>query len=1252
MFTSSVLLVAMVAAPGAAADKYTEAFQQAEKLAAADQFGEAEPLYQSALATDDRFLKRQVYTRLMTLYVRSGRPDKAIQLATPFRKWLKEVGDTESVAGLELLVGQCQLDLGYNETAEKHLIAALDARPPLTSERMLEALRLRAEVAIQMRSPKQKAHWETLEKAAAEVLKQAEKANDSALRIAAGRYLAEALFRRGDIDGALAALAPFPELHDKLLDPLGRRETQRQRAKLLAAKGRYSDASALFKEALAIHRKQQPKRRLIAGDILAEWSGAALAAGKLTEGAQLRDEAVIEYKAALDSPSDNPDAGGPLTAFVRLQLLTRSARQFRQALDINRTAGDRWSGDPLLDGRLKSDRGGLELMTSAYQTARKLLRQSLTDLDAADPPNLRMLPKVLVNLATAELGCDSPERADELLRRCSDLYRRHKLPADAVRVECDYLLGVSAAQRGDFAGAMKHFRAGLALCEIVGTSSDPVRFNLWLNIALIHKEQGDAVAAQESLKKASAVLALFTEPDDLSAALIDAVRIDLYLAQGQITPAATLVSTLESACAKHGQKGGYLWSTARHVRALELLARKDIPGAEAIWVELADTQRKEGNVLLARTLNFLGICAELRGNADDARKRFEEANDFQTNHPRCPPVTRAITLWRLAVLTDKAGRKDEAKKLLLQVFEVADRARINTFGEAAQRAQFFAQFAPAFELLALWYARDGDGEGVLRVIVRSRSRTLLDQMLTAGVDPRDQLTGDLRTKLLLREANARRAISRLRSQAMLIAPDQMNDPAAKKLLAELEAAQKEFADTWREIANADPLTRVLTDPAFAETSLAQVRKEVHTSGGVLLTYMIGRDESLAVLSTDPTRPPQVFRLTLPRPISESIGDIPAGDAVASTGLRGVVIKSNVKQPERPAPIGGALVPLSDVVVARLVNHYLRQIADPSFNPTRGIAIVSKNPSAGPKPATAELLGDVILPPALLTKIRESKAKRLVLIPDGALHKLPFEALLLSNKPAPKYALDELPPICYAPSIPVLAVVLKRERFPDAEPSLLTVGDPAYPEVAMGTSPGGALPRLPFTATESRKVRQFFPIDRITALERADATEAKFVAALRGKRFVHLAAHGFADDAFGNAFAAVALAPGRGSATPDDDGFLTLHEISRLKLTGCELTVLSACVTNVGPQRPLEAGVTLAGAFFSAGSRGVMASCWSVDDKATAELMGEVFGAIRPANGKPVSAPEALKRARLAVRSKPGWEAPFYWAPFVYLGPPD
>ncbi|MDY3551181.1 CHAT domain-containing protein [Gemmata sp. JC717] len=1245
MLPTVVLLVAAQPAP-------VEAFRKAERLAAEDRFGDAEPLYRAALATDDRFLKRQAYNRLMSLYVRSGRPDQALRIGEAFRAWLKTVGDPDGSGALELLTAQCHLDLGYPDAAEAHVNAALGAKPPLASPLMLDALRVRCETAALKRDGSEARRWAELERAAAEALKVAERTHAAAGRVAAARVLAEALAKRGDRAAALAALDGLPDLHDQLADPAGRRDTQLQRAKLLAARGQFAGAEPLFAEALALHQKAQPEQRVTAGDVLAEWAAAAVAAGKPADAAKLRDRAAAEYKAALGATAD---AGGALAAFVRLQALTRSAKQFAQALDAARQADARWSGDTLLHARLKSDRGTLELMAAAYPAARKLLTAALADLETAQPVNLRVLPKVLVNLAAAQLGCDAPEDAEGALKRCAELYRKHKLPPDALRVEADYLFGVAASRRGDFAGAIGCFRDGLARCDLVGADAEATRFNLWLNSALIQKEQGDVAAAGAALARAAEVLGRLGERDDLSGVLIDAVRADLYLSQGQVKSAAALVPALEAAGTRGGRQSEYLWAAARHIRALDALTRKDLVTAEAVWNELAAAQRATGDVLLARTLNFLGVCAELRGADADALKRFAESRAFQAGRPRCPPATCAITLWRLAVLTDKAGKPHEAKKLLGEVFDIADRARLSTFGEAAQRAQFFVQFAPMFELLAAWCARDGDGEGLLRVVTRSRSRTLLDQMLAAGVDPRDRLPADTRKELLEREAGARRTVSRLRSRAMLFTPEQADEPEAKQLAAELEAAQKQYADAWREIANADPMTRVLTDPAFAEQALAQVRKEAHRAGGALLTYMVGRDASFAVLSTDPAAAPQVFRLGVAQAVAADVGEPPAGELVARAGFRGVAVRAVAPQPERPLAAPAEAVALTDAVAARLVNHYLRQIADPSFNPTRGIALVSRTAGQGTRAIAAEGIGDAVLPAALREKIRASGAKRLVLVPDGALHKLPFEALLLSAPGGPRYALDELPPVCYAPSIGALAVVLSRPRATDATASLLTVGDPAYPEAGEGTkrSSGGQLPRLPYTATESRKVRQHFPADKVVALERDGATEQNVVAAMPGKRFVHLAAHGFADEAFGNAFAAVALTPPpRGSEEPGNDGFLTLHEISRLKLTGCELTVLSACVTNVGPQRPLEAGVTLAGAFLGAGSRGVMASCWSVDDRATAEMMSGFFGAIRAGGGKGTAYPEALRDARLAVKRTPGWEAPFFWAPFVYVGPPD
>jgi CHAT domain-containing protein len=373
-------------------------------------------------------------------------------------------------------------------------------------------------------------------------------------------------------------------------------------------------------------------------------------------------------------------------------------------------------------------------------------------------------------------------------------------------------------------------------------------------------------------------------------------------------------------------------------------------------------------------------------------------------------------------------------------------------------------------------------------------------------------------------------------------------------------------------------------------------------------------------------------------------------------------------PAEPAApgTGAPVVPLSLAASRALVEHYRRQVADREFRTARGIVVKSRDPAL-PLPAQRpELLGDILLPAAVRARLRTLRPECLIVIPDGPLHKLPLEALPIEAGDKPRYLLDELPPTVYAPSATILTLLAERRGRDDSQPlSLLTVSDPQYSQKG-GRAPEDArsdeqlrllelvraLPPLPGTAAESAAVRRHFDAGRVKELRGALATKAEVLAHLPGRHIVHLAAHGFVDERFGNLFGALALTPGRGP-TPDD-GFLSLHEINQLPLQQCELAVLSACVTNVGPQRPLEAGVTLANGFLAAGARRVVASQWSVDDDATAVLMETYFAEVTRAAkaGERVSYAGALHRARLEVRGRPGWSAPFYWAPFVLLGPPE
>src|SRR5262249_41875929 len=104
------------------------------------------------------------------------------------------------------------------------------------------------------------------------------------------------------------------------------------------------------------------------------------------------------------------------------------------------------------------------------------------------------------------------------------------------------------------------------------------------------------------------------------------------------------------------------------------------------------------------------------------------------------------------------------------------------------------------------------------------------------------------------------------------------------------------------------------------------------------------------------------------------------------------------------------------------------------------------------------------------------------------------------------------------------------------------------------------------------------------------------------RVVHLACHGLTDQTHGNLFGALALTPGNGAQNAADDGFLTLAEIYGLNMKGCELAILSACETNLGPQQQGEGVFALSRGFLVAGARRVVASNWIVDDKSSASLV--------------------------------------------------
>jgi CHAT domain-containing protein len=280
-----------------------------------------------------------------------------------------------------------------------------------------------------------------------------------------------------------------------------------------------------------------------------------------------------------------------------------------------------------------------------------------------------------------------------------------------------------------------------------------------------------------------------------------------------------------------------------------------------------------------------------------------------------------------------------------------------------------------------------------------------------------------------------------------------------------------------------------------------------------------------------------------------------------------------------------------------------------------------------------LLADAIrqLPPQI---------ERLIIVPDGPLHHLPFDALRAERGGPPLAARYE---IVVAPSA-TLGRHWRERPAHAATQRTLTFADPVLSAGNAGTAAtrsatlerGLRLGRLPYARQESRSIEQHLGL--VDTLVGARASEKALKDSdLRRYDILHFAAHAIADETRPER-SAVLLAPG--AAT--EDGLLQTREISSLDLTD-RTVVLSACQTAAGVVLSGEGVLSLARAFFTAGADTVIGSRWPIRDEDAAALFDGFYRHV----GQGASLSEALKRAKAdAIDGKRPARA---WASLVLMG---
>ncbi len=289
------------------------------------------------------------------------------------------------------------------------------------------------------------------------------------------------------------------------------------------------------------------------------------------------------------------------------------------------------------------------------------------------------------------------------------------------------------------------------------------------------------------------------------------------------------------------------------------------------------------------------------------------------------------------------------------------------------------------------------------------------------------------------------------------------------------------------------------------------------------------------------------------------------------------------------------------------------------------------------------------------------SQRLLIVPDGALHRLPFSCLIRESERAPRgeQYLIEWKSLFSVVSARFYADLKSEPRSPIHRYSrLVAFGDAEY-GVAMTdgplpsplTSPGRiggerhGRQALPGSGREVRAIAGYFDNHRLFLGK--DATKDNLWDLEAGVDILHLSTHGqrFPE---GTRQAALFLSPRRqgGDAIPDS-GRLEVGEIVAGHVPPARLVVLSACDSALGPDRDDGASLGLGWAFLANGARSVVTSLWRIDDHRTADLMDRFYASL--AAGE--SPADALRSAQLDLIQGYGDDAsaPPFWAAFQVQG---
>jgi len=870
-------------------------------------------------------------------------------------------------------------------------------------------------------------------------------------------------------------------------------------------------------------------------------------------------------------------------------------------------------------------------LVSGEQWGRLLWMQGrLEEALALAPRSLALADSLGLPLATinAHYGLGSTAEHLERVVRQADT---RGVPIWAA--EAQLTLSIIARWRQDIDGALELRRSALVGFRQAGHRLGQV--DCHQRIAAMHQIRGELTPALRHLEEASALTEGGGNPRLSGYILLSSGSIRYLVGEfehaGEIFREAHRVAEEAGAAdlvaGSLVNLGLVLIEQGAHAEALEKL--------EAALDVCRREEERRGEI---RTLNNIGLCLSRMEDYAGAVERLERAAELAASigGAGVSPIhiQRDIGLCYLM-----QGDLGEAERVLREALELA---------AASEMPLIVAEIRWG---LARAVRQRGDLDGALR---------LLEEAITA----RERLRVRMAPTLMGGRFFGRRGLIYEEAIDLLYALDQQAPNGGYDRRAFAIAQQAKARMSLEILAEAEIDLRPHGTPAFREEEeriLPQLEALIGRSGGAssaerdslapLIARLEGRLESLSAEAR--AQDPRYAELQYPAPpnLDELQRDIlREGEVLISYALGH---EASYLWAVGPECFRFVQLPARETIEQR-VGDLLPLLRDYNL-----LGAEASYYQAACRPVSNDLLSPVS------DLLAESGA--VWFVPDGILHYLPFEALLLdapsagSTEHAHETGFAGLPflirrlPVGYVPAASVLAL-LRRSAPLDPAVDLLAIGDPQPPpeeelslfaRAVLGT---GAV-ALPHARAELDGIQALFADEQTHALLGTAATLGALRRAAAEGPFaaVHIVAHGIFNERRPQ-YSGLLLGPEEG-----DDGFVTLAEIYGLELSCTQLT-LAACSSALGEEIAGEGLVGLTRAFLYAGARNVVSALWEVSGHGTALFMQEFYRQLRdnPVADR-VHALAAAKRAMLSRRISPPQELradlahPYFWAPFVLTG---